>query len=183
MAGSYTPYGSFPAPVPPVRGLTLGSPWLPTNLTNSPPGSNSHKWPSATIVSHLFCPVHLAFNPGFSDLAEVGMNALSTCIPCEAATVSQPHFDDLDPVYMVWVLEGYELDKFVWEADLKWRDFAGTTPVVTATPPHRPLHPCLRLYLRAHPLPTSQLEPGGFHPCPTSQSPSGHSLEEMSPGF
>jgi hypothetical protein len=58
------------------------------------------------------------FNPGFSDLAEVGMNGPSARIPCEAATVSPPDFDNPDPAYTVRVLEGYELDEFVREAGL-----------------------------------------------------------------
>lgn len=75
------------------------------------------------------------FNLWFLDLAEVGMNGPSARIPCEAVTMSPPDFDDPDPAYTSRVLEGYELDEFVPEAGLNWRDFAGATPVVTATPP------------------------------------------------
>lgn len=66
------------------------------------------------------------------------MNGPSARIPCEAATVSPPDFDDPDPSYASRVLEGYELDEFVREHGLYWRDFAGATPVVTATPPPSP---------------------------------------------
>jgi hypothetical protein len=73
--------------------------------------------------------------PGSLDLVEVGMNGPSACIPCEVATALPPDFDDPDPSYASRVLEGYELDEFVREQGLYWQDFAGATPVVTATPP------------------------------------------------
>jgi hypothetical protein len=57
----------------------------------------------------------LDLTDGFLDLAKVGMNGPSARIPCEAATVSLPDFHDPDPTYTVRVLEGYELDEFVWE--------------------------------------------------------------------